>query len=189
MKKWLSFVLLFAAVLMTNVLVSCGDDNNDDPTVASVAGTYTGTDSLHFAMGATAYKAGTKNVQYVVKENSDKTINVTFPEETYDFSATVPMVGKIVQGGYTVKNIPFDKAKKAYYLDYSKQGAKAHVSIPNMKIDKDYDVISGQITVSFTGNTMSVINLHQFGVLDAIDNEVVVSKMPMPLTATFIGTK
>ena len=170
---------------MTNVLVSCGDDNNDDPTVA---GTYTGTDSLHFGMMGAAYKTAAENVKYTITENSNGTINVMLPQETYDFTATVPMVGKIVQGSYTVKNIPFDKAKKAYYLDYSKQGAKAHVSIPNMKKDKDYDVISGQITVSFTGNTMSVINLHQFGVLDAIDNEVV-SKMPMTLNATYIGTK
>ena len=168
MKKWLSFVLLFAAVLMTNVLVSC----DDDPTVASVAGTYTGTDSLHFAMGATAY-------------NSDKTINVTFPEETYDFSATVPMVGKIVQGGYTVKNIPFDKAKNAYYLDYSysdkeedaDKNVSVHVSISGMKIDKNYDLTVGQITVIFAGSTVTVVNVHKFG------------NMPMPLTATFIGTK
>lgn len=181
MKKWLSFVLLFAAVLMTNVLVSC----DDDPTVASVAGTYTGTDSLHFAMGATAYKAGVKDVKYVVTENSDKTINVTFPEETYDFSATVPMVGKIVQGGYTVKNIPFDKAKNAYYLDYSysdkeedaDKNVSVHVSISGMKIDKNYDLTVGQITVIFAGSTVTVVNVHKFG------------NMPMPLTATFIGTK
>lgn len=173
MKKWLSFVLLFAAVLMTNVLVSCGDDNNDDPTVA---GTYTGTDSLHFAMGATAYKAGAKNVQYVVTANSDKTIDVTFPEETYDFSATVPMVGKIVQGGYTVKNIPYDSKLKAYYLDYSNK-AQANVNISGMKINQVYDITVGQITVSFNGSTMAVINMHKFG------------KMPFALTATYVGTK
>ncbi len=174
MKKWLSFVLLFAAVLMTNVLVSCDDDNNDDPTVASVAGTYTGTDSLHFKMGATAYKTGVKNVQYVVKENSDKTINVTFPEETYDFSATVPMVGKIVQGGYTVKNIPYDSTLKAYYLDYSNK-AQANVSIFGK--NQPYDITVGQITVSFNGSTMAVNNVHKFG------------NMPFALAATYLGTK
>ncbi len=175
MKKWLSFVLLFAAVLMTNVLASCGNDDNNETT--TVAGTYTGTDSLHFGMGPTAYKTGAKDVKYVVTENSNGSINVTFPEETYDFTATVPMVGKIVQGSYTVKNIPYDSALKAYYLDYSKQGAKARVSISGMKIDKDYDVTVGQITVSFTGSTMAVINIHQF------------AGMIFPLTATYIGTK
>ena len=173
MKKWLSFVLLFAAVLMTNVLASCGDDDNETTTVA---GTYTGTDSLHFGMGTMAYKTAAKDVKYVVTENSDKSINVTFPEETYDFTATVPMVGKIVQGSYTVRNIPYDNTLKAYYLDYSNK-ANAHVSISGMKIDKDYDVTLGQITVTFTGSTMAVINIHKFG------------SMPMPLTATFIGTK
>ena len=174
MKKWLSFVLLFAAVLMTNVLASCGDDDNNETT--TVAGTYTGTDSLHFGMGPTAYKTGAKDVKYVVTENSNGSIDVTFPEETYDFTATVPMVGKIVQGSYTVKNIPYDSTLKAYYLDYSNK-ANAHVSISGMKIDKDYDVTLGQITVTFTGSTMTVINIHKFG------------GMPMPLTATYIGTK
>lgn len=174
MKKWLSFVLLFAAVLMTNVLASCGDDDNNETT--TVAGTYTGTDSLHFGMGPTAYKTGAKDVKYVVTENSNGSINVTFSEETYDFTATVPMVGKIVQGSYTVKNIPYDSTLKAYYLDYSNK-ANAHVSISGMKIDKDYDVTLGQITVTFTGSTMTVINIHKFG------------SMPMPLTATYIGTK
>lgn len=175
MKKWLSFVLLFAAVLMTNVLASCGDDDNNETT--TVAGTYTGTDSLHFGMGPTAYKTGAKDVKYVVTENSNGSINVTFSEETYDFTATVPMVGKIVQGSYTVKNIPYDSALKAYYLDYSKQGAKARVSISGMKIDKDYDLTVGEITATFTGNTMKLINKHKFG------------HMPMVLTATYIGTK
>lgn len=174
MKKWLSFVLLFAAVLMTNVLASCGDDDNNETT--TVEGTYTGTDSLHFGMGTMAYKTAAKDVKYVVTENGDKSINVTFPEETYDFTATVPMVGKIVQGSYTVKNIPYDNTLKAYYLDYSNK-ANAHVSISGMKIDKDYDVTLGQITVTFTGSTMTVINIHKFG------------HMPMPLTATYIGTK
>lgn len=174
MKKWLSFVLLFAAVLMTNVLASCGDDDNNETT--TVEGTYTGTDSLHFGMGTMAYKVAAKDVKYVVTENSDKSINVTFPEETYDFTTTVHMVGKIVQGSYTVKNIPYDSTLKAYYLDYSNK-ANAHVSISGMKIDKDYDVTLGQITVTFTGSTMTVINIHKFG------------SMPMPLTATYIGTK
>lgn len=174
MKKWLSFVLLFAAVLMTNVLASCGDDDNNETT--TVEGTYTGTDSLHFGMGTMAYKVAAKDVKYVVTENSDKSINVTFPEETYDFTTTVPMVGKIVQGSYTVKNIPYDSTLKAYYLDYSNK-ANAHVSISGMKIDKDYDVTLGQITVTFTGSTMTVINIHKFG------------HMPMPLTATYKGTK
>ncbi len=183
MKKWLSFVLLFAAVLMTNVLVSCGDDNNDVKT--TVAGTYTGTDSLHFGMMGAAYKTAAENVKYTITENSNGTINVMLPQETYDFTATVPMVGKIVQGSYTVKNIPFDKAKNAYYLDYSysdkeedaDKNVSVHVSISGMKIDKNYDLTVGQITVIFAGSTVTVVNVHKFG------------NMPMPLTATFIGTK
>lgn len=174
MKKLLSFMLLFLAVMTASVLTSCGDDDNDDKT--TVAGTYTGTDSLHFGMATTSYKTGATNVQYVVTENSDNSINVTLSEETYDFSATVSFVGKIVQGSYTIKNIPYDATKKAYYLDYSNK-ASANVSISGMQLNKQYDVTLGQITVSFTGSTMTLVNVHKFG------------QMPMALTATFVGTK
>ncbi len=177
MKKLLSFMLLFLAVMTASVLTSCGDDDNDDKT--TVAGTYTGTDSLHFDMATTSYKTGATNVQYVVTENSDNSINVTLPEEDFDFSSDPmvgTMIGKIVQGTYTVKNIPYDATKKAYYLDYS-NNASAHISISGMKIDKDYDVTQGQITVTFTGSTVTIENVHKFG------------SMPMALNAIFIGTK
>jgi hypothetical protein len=173
MKKWLSFVLLFAAVLMTNVLASCGDDDNNETT--TVAGTYTGTDSLHFEMDKAAYKAAAKDVKYVVTENSDKSINVTFPEETYDFTATVPMVGKVVQGSYTVRNIPYVDSLKAYSLDYANKGIKAHVTMSRK--DSVYELTVGKIEASFAGNTMKVTNKHKFG------------HMPMVLAATYIGTK
>ncbi len=177
MKKLLSFVLLLAAVLTTTVFASCGDDDNDDKT--TVAGTYVGTDSLHFGMSTMSFKTAAKNVKFVVVENSDKSINVTLPEEDFDFSSDPmvgTMIGKIVQGTYTVKNIPYDATKKAYYLDYS-NNASAHISISGMKLDKDYDVTLGQITVTFTGSTVTIENVHKFG------------SMPMALNAIFIGTK
>ena len=177
MKKLFSFVLLLAAVLTTTVLASCGDDDNNDKT--TVAGTYVGTDSLKFGYGTMSFKTAAKNVNFVVTENSDNSVNVTLPEETFDFSSDPmvgAMIGKIVQGSYTVKNIPYDATKKAYYLDYTNK-ATAHVSISGMKIDKDYEVTLGQITVAFTGSTVTVENVHKFGY------------MPMALTATFVGTK
>lgn len=177
MKKLFSFVLLLAAVLTTTVLASCGDDDNNDKT--TVAGTYVGTDSLKFGYGTMSFKTAAKNVNFVVTENSDNSVNVTLPEETFDFSSDPmvgAMIGKIVQGSYTVKNIPYDATKKAYYLDYTNK-ATAHVSISGMKIDKDYEVTLGQITVAFTGSTVTVENVHKFG------------SMPMALTATFVGTK
>lgn len=171
MKKLFSFVLLLAAVLTTTVLASCGDDDNNDKT--TVAGTYVGTDTLNFTMGQ-AYKTTAENVQFVVVENSDGSINVTIPEETFDFSATVPMVGKIVQGSYTIKNIPYDSAKKAYYLDYTD---KATADVTVFGNTKNYTVTKGIVTVTFTGSTVTVENVHKFG------------RMPMELYATFVGTK
>lgn len=174
MKKLFSFVLLLAAVLTTTVLASCDGDNNDN--ASSFSGTYIGTDSLKFGMGTVSYKTAAGNVQFVVTMNSDGSINVTLPREAFDFSDAVPMVDKIVQGGYTIKNIPYDSTRKAYYLDYSNK-ASANVSISGMNLSKEYTVTFGQITVTFTGSTMTVVNVHKFG------------NMPMKLAATFIGTK
>ena len=139
----------------------------------SLAGTYTGTDTLNFTMGQ-AYKTTAENVQFVVVENSDGSINVTIPKETFDFSATVPMVGKIVQGSYTIKNIPYDSAKKAYYLDYTD---KATADVTVFGNTKNYTVTKGIVTVTFTGSTVTVENEHKFG------------SMPMELYATFVGKK
>lgn len=139
----------------------------------SLAGTYTGTDTLNFTMGQ-AYKTTAENVQFVVEMNSDSTLNVTIPEETFDFSAIVPMVGKIVQGTYTIKNIPYDTTKKAYYLDYT-NNATANVTVFGKA--KDYTVTKGIVTVTFSGSTVTIENEHKFG------------NMPMELYATFVGTK
>lgn len=175
MKKLFSFVLLLAAVLTTTVFASCGDDDNDDKT--TVAGTYVGTDSLHFGMSTMSFKTAAKNVKFVVVENSDKSINVTLPEEDFDFSSDPmvgTMIGKIVQGTYTVKNIPYDATKKAYYLDYTD---KATADVTVFGNTKNYTVTKGIVTVTFTGSTVTVENEHKFG------------SMPMELYATFVGKK
>ncbi len=84
------------------------------------------------------------------------------------------MVGKIVQGSYTIKNIPYDSAKKAYYLDYTD---KATADVTVFGNTKNYTVTKGIVTVTFTGSTVTVENEHKFG------------SMPMELYATFVGKK
>lgn len=171
MKKILSTTLLLLAAMMTTAtFTACGDDDNN---ASTVAGTYTGKDKLSFSvMGMTLEQPNTTDVDYIIIQNSDGTISVNIPEETFDFNAQ--KMGNIVQGTYSVTNIPYDATKKAYYLDYSGK-ASADVFVYGNK--KNYTVTEGQITVSFSGNKVTVVNVHKFG------------KMPMDMTGTFVGTR
>lgn len=173
MKKLLSLMLLLmAAVMTTATFTSCGDDDDDNKT-ASVAGTYTGKDMLSFSvMGMNLEQPNTADVNYVINQNNDGTISVVIPEETFDFTAQ--KMGNIVQGSYSVTNIPYDKTKNAYYLDYS-NNASADVFVYGAK--KNYTITKGVITVSFSGNKVTVVNVHKFG------------NMPMEMTGTFVGTR
>ncbi len=174
MKKIVSFMLLFAAIISTAVLASCGDDNDNPSAASSVAGSYSGNDALKFSFQGQDYSTTAVGAKYDISENKDGSLNVVFPEETFDFSSQVPMVGKIVQGSYVVKNIPFDKAKYAYYLDYSGK-AKADVTVFG-KTD-NYELTVGEVTVTFNGNSVKVVNDHKFG------------KMPFQMCNTFDGAK
>lgn len=172
MKKLFTLMLLFmAAVMTTATFTSCGDD--DDDNTPSVAGSYTGKDTLSFSvMGMDLKQPNTADVNYVINQNNNGTISVVIPEETFDFTAQ--KMGNIVQGTYSVTNIPYDKAKNAYYLDYSNK-ASADVFVYGAK--KNYTITEGKITVSFSGNKVTVVNVHKFG------------NMPMGMTGTFVGTR
>ena len=173
MKKLFSLMLLLmAAVMTTATFTSCGDDDDDNKT-ASVAGTYTGKDTLSFSvMGMDLKQPNTSDVNYVINQNNDGSISVVIPEETFDFTAQ--KMGNIVQGSYSVTNIPYDKTKNAYYLDYSNK-ASADVFVYGKK--KNYTVTVGKITVTFSGNKVTIVNEHKFG------------SMPMTITGTFVGTR
>ena len=173
MKKLLSLMLLLmAAVITTTTFTACGDDDDDNKS-ASVAGTYTGKDMLSFSvMGMDLKQPNTADVNYVINQNNDGSISVVIPEETFDFTAQ--KMGNIVQGSFSVTNIPYDKTKNAYYLDYS-NNASADVFVYGAK--KNYTITKGEITVSFSGNKVTVVNVHKFG------------NMPMEMTGTFVGTR
>jgi hypothetical protein len=175
MKKILSLMLLlFAAMMTTATFTACGDDDDDNGNATqTVSGTYTGKDTLAFSvMGMTLKQNNTADVDYVVNQNNDGTISVVIPEETFDFTAQ--NMGNIVQGTYSVNNIPYDKTKNAYYLDYS---GKASADVLVFGSKKNYPVTEGQITVTFSDNKVTVVNVHKFG------------NMPMAMTGTFVGTR
>lgn len=173
MKKILSLMLLFVAMLTTVTLASCGGDK-DEPAATSVAGTYKGNDALKFSFQGKDYSTTAVGAKYEISVNKDGSLNIVFPEETFDFSVEVPMVGKIVQGSFAVKNIPFDKAKNAYCLNYAGK-VKADVTVFGKTAN--YEVTLGEVTVSFNGSSVKVVNNHKFG------------SMPFQLCNTFDGAK
>lgn len=148
-------------------------DAEFDGKIEKVAGTYTGRDLLSFSvMGMDLKSENTEYVDYVITQNNDGTISIDLPEETFDFTAQ--KMGNIVQGKFSVTNIPYNPAKKAYYLDYSN---KANADVFVFGHWKNYAVTDGQITVSFDGNKVTVGNVHKFG------------NMRMDLNGTFTGTR
>lgn len=177
MKKLFSLMLLLVAALMTTAtFTSCGDDdddNNDKPQTQVVSGTYTGRDTLAFSvMGMSLKQPNSADVDYTISENKDGSINVVIPEETFDFTAQ--KMGNIVQGTFSVANIPYNEEKKAYYLDYSGL-TSAYVNVYGA--NKNYTVTEGEMTVTFSGNKVTIVNEHKFG------------NMPMTMTGTFVGTR
>ena len=173
MKK-LVYIMSFVIAIMTSfTLVSCGDDNNNTEDNA-VAGTYVGEDNLAFSYGKQDFSDKVEGAKYVVTVNKDGSLNVVFPEESFDFTSVMQELGTIVQGSYVVKDIPFDKTKNAYYLDYAGSVA-ADVTIFGKK--NNYELTVGEVTVTVDGNNLKVVNRHQFG------------KMPFVMTNTYNGVK
>ncbi len=174
MKKIVSLLLLFVAIISTTILVSCGDDN-DDPATDSVSGTYVGNDALGITLGKD-YSATAGGVRCAISQNKDGSLNIVFPEESFDFSGQGSPFNQIVQGTYVVKNIPFDAAKNAYYLDY---GGTVRVDVTLNGTKANYEIASGVLTVTLDGNNVKVVNEYKY------------KGMPpaLTMTSTFEGVK
>ena len=139
----------------------------------TIAGTYSGTQSVSVG-GMYTYTA---DIAVTIAENADNTINVTFP--TYGLTGTV--MGDLTLSEITIPNIPYDEAKKAYYLNYSALGYTQHFKAVQggaTTMDKDYVLgETSEITVEKTDAGVKIVNPFKLGA------------MPFPLTATFEGTK
>lgn len=167
-------MLLFVAIITTAVLTSCGDDN-DDPATESLTGDYMGNDALGISMGKD-YSATAGGVKYSISQNKDGSLNIVFPEENFDFTGQGSPFNQIVQGSYVVKNVPFDKAKNAYYLDY---GGTVRVDVTLNGKKANYEIASGVLTVTFNGSNVKLVNEYKY------------KGMPpaLAMTSTFSGVK
>ena len=175
MKKIVSAMLLFAAIITTAVLASCGDDN-DEPAKESLTGNYMGNDALGIAFTGKNYSATAGGVKYAISENKDGSLNITFPEENFDFTGQNAPFIKIMQGSYVVKNIPFNAAKNAYYLDY---GGTVRVDVTLNGKQGNYEITSGELSVTFDGSNVKLLNAYKY------------KGMPpaLTMTSTFNGVK
>lgn len=175
MKKIVSAMLLFAAIITTSVLASCGDDN-DEPAKESLTGNYMGNDALGIAFTGKNYSATAGGVKYTISENKDGSLNITFPEENFDFTGQKAPFNQIMQGSYVVKNIPFNVAKNAYYLDY---GGTVRVDVTLNGKQGNYEITSGELSVTFDGSNVKLVNAYKY------------KGMPpaLTMTSTFNGVK
>lgn len=175
MKKIVSVMLLFAAIITTAVLASCGDDN-DEPAKESLTGNYMGNDALEIAFAGKGYSATAGGVKYAISENKDGSLNITFPEENFDFTGQKAPFNQIMQGSYVVKNIPFNAAKNAYYLDY---GGTVRVDVTLNGKQGNYEITSGELSVTFDGSNVKLVNSYKY------------KGMPpaLTMTSTFDGVK
>lgn len=175
MKKIVSAMLLFAAIITTAVLASCGDDN-DEPAKESLTGNYMGNDALGIAFTGKNYSATAGGVKYAISENKDSSLNITFPEENFDFTGQNSPFNQIMQGSYVVKNIPFNAAKNAYYLNY---GGTVRVDVTLNGKQGNYEITSGELSVTFDGSNVKLVNAYKY------------KGMPpaLTMTSTFNGVK
>lgn len=175
MKKIVSAMLLFAAIITTAVLASCGDDN-DEPAKESLTGNYMGNDALGIAFTGKDFSATAGGVKYTISENKDGSLNITFPEKNFDFTGQNAPFIQIMQGSYVVKNIPFNAAKNAYYLDY---GGTVRVDVTLNGKQGNYEITSGQLSVTFDGSNVKLVNAYKY------------KGMPpaLTMTSTFDGVK
>lgn len=175
MKKIVSAMLLFAAIITTAVLASCGDEN-DEPAKESLTGNYMGNDALEIAFAGKGYSATAGGVKYAISENKDGSLNITFPEENFDFTGQNSPFNQIMQGSYVVKNIPFNAAKNAYYLNY---GGTVRVDVTLNGKQGNYEITSGELSVTFDGSNVKLVNAYKY------------KGMPpaLTMTSTFNGVK
>ena len=125
------------------------------PLACKLEGSYSGTNNI--MVRGQSFPAG---ITYKVTANPDGSINLSLPE--YQVDGT-PM-GDLTLGAYTLKNIPYDKEKGAFYRLYG-EGVKEHLTAVkdgNITMDKEYDLDEeGSIQVEKTENGIRVTNSFQ----------------------------
>jgi major membrane immunogen (membrane-anchored lipoprotein) len=168
MKKLFLFMLMALPLMFT--ACSSDDDEEVKPNEAQlIEGTYKG-DDLFSTMGADMQ---VKDAVYTIKAITDSTITVTTSKEDADATANIGIVVTIAP--YTVENLKYDAAQKAFVYDYAQKPVKMNIKLG---APKDYEVKKGTMKVYRSNDG----KLH-------VENTYQVGTMPTPLVSKFIGTK
>lgn len=186
MKK-ISSILFMAIVMIASLgLTSCGDDNEiikstEQIMAEAYAGVYSGTDNINVRMIKNSWDYSTANpVEYRITSNTDGSINISVPEETY----TNTQIGDITIGAYTIDSLKFNPLT-GYTRLLKGVNTKVHFQATGndkmpIKLNDDYAFTGDAsiITVSRgTDGSISVKNIYTLG------------KSPVVITNTFKGTK
>lgn len=143
-------------------------EENPQTPAEKIAGEYSGISDV--AVGA-MWNYQSETISVKIEANADGTINFTWPE--YMLKET--QMGDLTLGTVTIPNIPYEEAKKAFYLDYGKLGLKQHFS-NGSSMNGEYVLNDpSTITIEMTDDGIKVTNPFKLG------------NMPFPLTATFNG--
>lgn len=186
--KRLSFVLMFAALVMTGfTLASCGDDDNNDlnevenAIAASYVGNYSAKDSLKVGMGRLSWDYATANaVSYRITSNSNGTINITIPEETYANT----QIGNIKIGSYTIDSLKYNIIT-GFTRAYKGSAAKVHFESTG---GTQYPIVLND-DYSFTSDTCLIsVKKDATGQL-TVKNVYTLGKSPVLITNSFKGAK
>lgn len=186
--KRLSFVLMFAALVMTGfTLASCGDDDNnglnevENAIAATYVGTYSAKDSIKVGMGKISWDYTTANaVSYRITSNSNGTINITIPEETYANT----QIGDIKIGSYTIDSLKYNIVT-GFTRAYKGSAAKVHFESTGgaqypFTFNDDYSFTSDACLISVKKDAAGVLT---------VKNVYALGKSPVLITNSFKGTK
>lgn len=186
--KRLSFFFMLAALVVAGFgLTSCGDDDNDDlnnglnAIAESYVGTYSAKDSIKVGMGRVSWDYATDgNVSYRITKNSDGSINVIIPEETYSNT----QIGDIKIGSYTIDSLKYN-VLTGFTRAYKGSAAKVHFESTGgtqypITLNGDYAFESDACVISVKKDLAGALQ---------VKNIYVLGKSPVLITNSFAGRK
>ena len=147
---------------------------------ATLADTYTGSYKGFDNVNVMVSYTSSEEVVYKVTANEDGTINLIVPEVTYKKT----VMGNLTLGTYTIKNISYDKSKKAFVKAYKDDNVKFHF----IKKNDDGSIISDQEYTFDSEKCKVVISKEADGKLK-VENTYQLGRMPFPISGSFKGTK
>lgn len=140
------------------------------PAACQLEGKYQGTNEV--IVGG-VYGPYNVEAAYTISANPDGTLNITIPE----YALADTPIGNLIIGESVIKNIAYDKKKKAFYRLYGADDLSIHVKAENKgntTMDDDY---------SFAADSYILIEQTEEGI--KVTNSFKPGRMPFLIDATF----